>query len=114
MQKDILFMLAPGFMDNERLEYCPECAEMWGLLAYYPAIKESVNIVHQTFEKPRKEIVCLLGEEHQNCPTLLLLDSSPVYPDCGIEVNNGKTYIDNARDIGRYYAHRYGIPMPRG
>lgn len=114
MQKDILFLLAPGFEDNERREYCPECAEMWGLLSYYPAIKESLEIVYQNITKPRKEIVELLGEEHQNCPTLVLEDSSPVFTDCGIQVNNGKSFIDNARDIGTYYSKRYGTPLPRG
>ncbi len=114
MQKDTLFLLAPGFEANDRREYCPECAEIWGLLAYYPAIKESLNLVYQEFEKPRKDIVAFIGEEYQNCPTLILLDSSPMYTDCGIQVSNGTTFIDNARDIGRYYANRFGTPMPRG
>ena len=119
MQKDILFLLAPGFIapeveGNSHREYCPECAEIWGLIHYFPAIKESVNIVYQTIQKPRKEIACLLGEEHQNCPTLILLDGSPVFTNCGMQVNQGKTFINNARDIGRYYAHRFGTPHPRG
>ena len=114
MNKDILFLLAPGFEDQGQRQYCPECAEIWGLLSYYPAIKESVNIVYQGIEKPRKEIVSLLGEENQNCPTLILLDSSPVFTDCGIQVNQGKTFIDNARDIGKYYSMRFGTAMPRG
>jgi len=114
MKNDLLFLLAPGFEDNARREYCPECAELWGLLAYYPSIKDSVNVVYQNIIKPRKEIVALLGEEHQNCPTLMLQDSSPVYTNCGIQVNNGRTFIDNARDIGKYYSARFGTPMPRG
>ncbi len=114
MQKDILFLLAPGFnAEDDRREYCPECAELWGLLNYFPSIRESLNIVFQELAKPRKELVTLLGEEHQNCPTLILLDSSPVYTDCGINVNNGKAFIENARDIGKYYALRYGTPWPR-
>ena len=40
MSKDILFLLPPGFEDNERREFCPECAELWGVLSYYPAIKD--------------------------------------------------------------------------
>ena len=114
MQKDILFLLPPGFQDQGRREYCPECAEMWGLLNYFLAIKETVIIVYQGLEKPRKEIVSILGEEHQNCPTLVLLDSSPVFTNCGIQVNQGKTFIDNARDIGKYYSQRFGTPLPRG
>ena len=59
MTRDILFLLAPGFFDNERREYCPECAEMWGLLSYFPAIKESVDISYQPIKRPRADIVAL-------------------------------------------------------
>ena len=114
MTSDTLFLLAPGFFDNERREYCPECAEMWGLLSYFPAIKDSVNIMYQPITKPRADIVALLGDKNQNCPTLLLSDESPLYDNCGIMRKNGHRFINNARDIGKYYAQRYGTPYPRG
>jgi len=112
--KDTLFLLAPGFEDNDRREYCPECAEMWGILSYFPSIKESVEIVYEPIEKPRTEIVALLGDKNQNCPTLVLSDASPNYEDAGIMQKNGHRFINNARDIGRYYAQRFGTPYPRG
>lgn len=139
MNRDKLFLLAPGFenqnhrnneflgdnslSDNSksaeagqrsRREYCPECAEVWGLLSYYPAIKESLNIYYQDINRPRKEMVATLGLENQNCPTLVLDEQSPEHPNCGIQVINDKRFIDNARDIGKYYAARFGTPMPRG
>ena len=114
MTSDTLFLLAPGFFDNERREYCPECAEMWGLLSYFSAIKESVNIMYQPITKPRADIVALLGDKNQNCPTLLLSDESPLYDNCGIMRKNGHRFINNACDIGKYYAQRYGTPYPRG
>ena len=58
--RDTLFLLAPGFFDNDRREYCPECAEMWGILSYFPAIKESVDICYQQIAKPRADIVAVL------------------------------------------------------
>ena len=59
MTRDTLFLLPPGFFDNERREYCPECAEIWGLLSYYPAIKESLQVIYQPIAKPRADIVML-------------------------------------------------------
>lgn len=112
--RDTLFLLPPGFADNDRREYCPECAEIWGLLSYFPAIKESLETDYQPLEKPRAEIVTLLGDKNQNCPTLVLHADSPSYDDCGIMQMNGHRFIDNARDIGRYYAKRFGTPLPRG
>ena len=114
MRKDRLFLLAPGFSDGGRREYCPECAELWGVLNYFPVILESIDIDYQSIEKPRADLVGLLGQEHQNCPTLVLSKSSPVYSECGIQAVEEIQFIDNARDIGLYYALRFGTPRPRG
>lgn len=112
--RDTLFLLPAGFADNDRREYCPECAEMWGLLSYYPAIKESVDIHYQSIAKPRADIVALLGDKNQNCPTLVLHADSPKYDNCGIMQKSGHHFINNARDIGKYYAARFGTAYPRG
>ena len=114
MTRDTLFLLAPGFLDNERREYCPECAEMWGLLSYYPSLKESVEVIYQPIAKPRADIVALLGDKNQNCPTLVLSQGSPTFENCGIMTKNGHRFINNARDIGRYYSQRFGTAVPRG
>lgn len=114
MTRDTLFLLAPGFFDNERREYCPECAEMWGLLSYFPAIKDSTDIIYQPIAKPRADIVALLGEKNQNCPTLVLSTESPSFENCGILRKSGHRFINNALDIGRYYSQRFGTPVPRG
>lgn len=113
MSRDTLFLLAPGFTDNERREYCPECAEIWGVLNYFPAIKECVEVVYQPLAKPRSQMVKQLGQDNQNCPTLVLHKDSPEFQDCGITDAESFRFIDNARDIGRYYAQRFGIPYPR-
>jgi len=114
MSHDTLFLLAPGFEDNNRREYCPECAEIWGLLHYYPAIKHSLTIKYQPIERPRVDIVELLGDKNQNCPTLILSQESPNFDNVGIKRKNGHRFINNARDIGKYYAQRFGTPYPRG
>ena len=111
---DILFLLPPGFSDNGRREYCPECAEIWGLLSWFPAIKESLEIVYVPIEKPRAAMSELLGGKNQNAPTLILNADSPEYENCGIMKYRGQRFINNARDIGKYYAARFGTPVPRG
>lgn len=114
MTRDTLFMLPPGFEDNERREYCPECIEMWGLLSWFPALKDSLEILYMPINKPRDAMVEILGEKNQNCPTLLLHADSPRYEGCGVMRYRGHDFINNARDIGKYYAYRYGTPWPRG
>jgi len=114
MQKDTLFLLAPGFEDNDRREYCPECAEMWGLLSWFPAVKESLEICYVPITKPRAEMSKVLGDKNQNAPTLILHADSPNFDNCGIRLYRGQRFINNAKDIGKYYAARYGTPFPRG
>lgn len=114
MPKDLLFLLPPGFFDNDRREYCPECAEMWGLLSWFPAIRESLEITYVPIEKPRAVMSDILGDKNQNAPTLVLDIASPDYEDCGIMRYRGQRFINNAKDIGKYYAMRFGTPVPRG
>lgn len=114
MTRDTLFLLPPGFADNDRREYCPECAEIWGVLSYYPAIQQSVDMIYQPISKPRADLVALLGEKNQNCPTLVLAEGSPEFDNRGIMSWRGSRFINNARDIGRYWSHRYGTAVPRG
>lgn len=113
MTRDTLFLLAPGFEDNDRREYCAECAEIWGVLSWFPAIKESLEIVYVPIEKPRSAMSELLGDKNQNAPTLILGSESPEFENCGIMKYRGQRFINNARDMGKYYASRYGTPYPR-
>lgn len=113
MQKSILFLLAPGFEDNGRREYCPECAEMWGVLSYFPAIKEAVEISYQPIHRPRTDIVEMIGEGAQNCPTLVLPKGTPIPDGVRVETANGYNYLASARGIGIYFSKLYGIPVPR-
>ncbi len=116
--RDTLFLLPPGFEDNGRREYCPECAEAWGLLAYYPAIRESLDIIYEPIAHPRPGLVARLGEGAWNCPTLVLSAASantvPKAVQARVKSENDVSYFGSARDIGAYYAARFGTAHPRG
>lgn len=86
---------------------------MWGVLSYFPAIREAVEICYEPIEHPRHGLTLHLGEGRWNCPTLILHEGA----DAGaasVREANGRRFLDNARDIGKYFAHRYGTPFPRG
>ncbi len=114
MTRDILFLLAPGFEDDNRREYCPECAEMWGVLSYFPAVREALEIRYQPIAHPRPGLVGMLGEGAWNCPTLVLAAGADPGPHAEAKTARGLRYLDSARDIGKYFAHLYGTPFPRG
>ena len=112
--KDILFLLPPGFEDNDRREFCPECAELWGVLSYYPAIKEALEIHYVGIEHPRSPICDLLGEGRWNAPTLVLAEQNIAYATGEAQQSNGRSHLGSARAIARYFATRFGTAVPRG
>ncbi|MEM9839213.1 MAG: DUF3088 family protein [Pseudomonadota bacterium] len=112
--RDTLFLLPPGFESDGRREYCPECAEMWGLLHYYPALREAVEIVYEPLEHPRPQLVSLLGPGQWNCPTLVLSSEAPLYAQIQPEIANDQHYFGSTQTIGLYYAARFGTAIPRG
>lgn len=114
MTRSTLFLLPPGFADNGRREFCPECAEIWGLLHYFPAIKETLDIRYAPLAHPRAEMVAILGEGRWNCPTIILAEDAPYLEHRDVKISNGRRYLDSARAIARYFADVYGTPFPRG
>lgn len=114
MTRDTLFLLPPGFEANGRREFCPECAEVWGLLAWYPALKETVDIVYVGISHPRAPITALLGPGQHNAPTLVLAPGSPRAPGVDYAQAQGRAYLPSARLIAKHFAGLYGTALPRG
>jgi hypothetical protein len=111
--KDILFLLPADFDDGGKPWYCRECAEVRGLLAYYPRLAEVLDIRTVDFPRPRPAMVELLGEAHQNAPTLVIADAGRELPsDVPAREANGRRFVDNAKAIGAYLATAYGIGRP--
>ncbi|MEO1475336.1 MAG: DUF3088 family protein [Pseudomonadota bacterium] len=112
--RDLLFVLAPGFEDNGRREFCPECAELAGLLAYYPFIRDSLDVRHVGIQHPRAPITRLLGEGRHNAPTLIFAEGSTPPARIATKSANGRIYLDSISAISALFSLRYGIPNRRG
>lgn len=110
--KDQLFVLRPGFDDRGTRYFCPWSAQVIGFLAYYPEVRETIDIVELDYAKPRRPLSELLGEQHQSAPRLLLAGEAT--PVTGVDVReaNGHAYIENAIEILRYLAATRGVPIP--
>ena len=114
MNRDHLYLLKPGFLDKRKGPYyCPGCAEMMGLLEFYPALKQRVEIHFINFPRPRPELAPLLGEKNQSCP-MLVLATIPSNVPAALKVQhaNGHAFVEGAREIGGYLAHAHGIGIP--
>lgn len=75
-----LFLLKPDFQDASRADdkkyFCPECSPIEGLLSYYPRLRDELEVHYLDYNRPRKVLVDLLGEENQGCPVLVLDDGT--------------------------------------
>lgn len=111
--KDILFLLPADLASDDGRWYCRECAEVRGVLAYYPQLAELLDIREVAHPRPRAAIVELIGEEHQNAPTLVIGDAAREVPaDLPVKEANGRRFFDDAKAIGLYLAAVYGIGRP--
>lgn len=111
MSGDRLFLLSPGFRDPDRpgrFFVCPHCNAIEGLLGSFPGLATQIEVHRLPFEKPRDEIVALLGEQYQSLPVLVFDDNRPVPDDT--KVANGKRFIDAPARILQYLADRYDFP----
>ena len=112
--KDLLFLLAAGFSDGEGAPfYCPHCAIFEGLLALYPRLSEELTTRRVAYPRPRREIVELLGEEHQSCPVLILQRGlTASCSDLPWQKAKGRFFLDDPSVIGNYLSRAYGTPRP--
>lgn len=114
MARDILFLLKPGFFDGaEGPFYCPESAEVNGVMQFFPELKDKLDVRFVDFPRPRREIVELIGEENQSCPVLVLADPpSAAASDVEVLHAKGRWFVSGAGAIGNFLARVYGIGRP--
>jgi len=77
MNQDRLFLLKPGFEDPAypgQLFYCWHCALIEGVLASFPALGDRLDIERVDWQRPRRAVIELAGEDNQNLPLLVLKD----------------------------------------
>ncbi len=110
--KDTLFVYKAGFIDGGTPYFCPFSAQVIGFLTYYPAVRETLDIVEIGFEKPRRPLVDLLGESHQAAPILVLGVAPVTVPRVSISEANGHRFVEKTIEILRYLAATRGVPGP--
>lgn len=114
MQIDRLYLLKPHFMDARKGPYfCPSCAQMVGLLEFYPALKQQLEVRWLDFPRPRPELIELLGEENQSCP-VLVLKGAPNSPPATLAFRQAKGlwFVEGADEIANYLAHVHSTGIP--
>ena len=108
---DRLFLLKPDWHDDEGGPwFCPAGAFIEGVLAFYPALKDQLDIVRLDHPRPRAAVIEQVGEDHQSCP-LLVLDGDFDWPGAQVSEATGRRFLQD-HAIAPYLAARYGIGRP--
>ena len=113
MNKHTLFLLTPGFYDGEEGPFfCSHSAAMEGFLKYVPEAENSVEVKRIEFQRPRQEIIELLGEENQFTPVLILDESSEVPAEADVSEETNRAFILGEIEITKYLSRTLGVMKP--
>ena len=108
---DRLLLLNPDWRDDEGGPwFCPAGAFIEGVLAFYPALRDQLDIVYLDHARPRLPVIDLVGEDHQSCP-ILVLDGAFDWPEAQTSAATGRRFLQDGAIIP-YLAARYGIALP--
>lgn len=109
-----LFMLKPSFPDAKAgpgLYFCPHSAAVEGILAFYPALRQKLDVRYVDFARPRHEVIAEIGEANQSCPVLVLPEGWPD-PTPTSRRANGRAFFVGEAEIARFLSGWAGIAMP--
>lgn len=111
--KDQLYLLQPGF-ENGGLGplYCGDSVAVEGLLSFFPALRETVDVHYIAFERPRGPLVEALGEANQSVPMLILAQGAEPKDD-GVQPQRvgDRLFIADEKTIRRYLSTQYNQPI---
>ena len=112
LAKPTLFLLEPAFEDpaypGQRF-FCRHCSLVEGVLNNFPAVGEALEIRRVAFQRPRSEVIAILGEAHQSLPVLVLPKGEERAAATGRA--NGLSFASGAEEILATLAERHGLPV---
>jgi len=80
------------------------------LLAYFPRLRDEIDVVQVAFERPRPAIIDMLGEDNQGCPVIVLADRERAAKfDLPFKEFEGKAFIDDEKTILAYLSLTYKV-----
>jgi Protein of unknown function (DUF3088) len=110
--KDRLYLLNPNFVEQGKAYFCPGCAQVEGMLSFYPGLREKIEIHYIDFPRPRPSLVAEIGTENQGCPKIILGGDHPIPQRVAAGEAKGRRFISEAIEICRYLANAYGYGEP--
>lgn len=111
MQRDILFLLKPGFTDPAlpgQDFYCWHCALIEGVLASFPHLGVNLDIRRIAFPRPRADVIAVIGEANQSLPVLVLAEDAAA--GLATATHAGRGFVNDPMAILDMLHQRHGFP----
>jgi hypothetical protein len=90
----------------------PGCAGVEGFLKYAPQVESQLDVRRIEFQRPRREIVELLGASNQGCPVFVLVGDSNAPAEARKSEETGKAYISGTTHICEFLGRTFGVVRP--
>ena len=113
MQRDKLIVIKPDFADPSypgARFYCWHCALMEGVLASFPELAARIDVLRIDWPRPRREVIDLIGPDHQALPVLILADDADEQLATGSF--EGRRFVEGKDAILTALSRRHGLPEP--
>jgi len=111
--KHTLFLLKPGFFDGQEGPFfCPHNAAMEGLLVYQPELNTKLDIYRINFERPREDVIQLLGESNQFLPVLVVAEDHEIPPEAQVSEETGRAFFLGEIAISEFLHRDFGTLKP--
>ena len=108
-----LFLLNPNFKDTNidanQDYYCPHCAMIEGILAYYPEIRKKIDVRYVNFKRPRVQIIPYIGVENQGCPVLIVDKHEDKTLTHDFNAHGNYRFTNNKYDIADFLTTKFGV-----
>ena len=111
--RDVLFLIEPGFADPAypgAIFYCWQCALLEGVLASFPMLAESIDVVRVPWAKPRLAVMSATGAANPSLPLLVLAQTGS--SDSLTGYRGACAVIDDHHGILSALSDRHGFPLP--
>lgn len=88
--------------------YCWHCALIEGVLASFPTLGSGLDIERIDWQRPRKGVIALAGEDNQSLPLLIVKDGDRSEFETGM--HDGRSLIADPHKILAALTERHGFP----
>lgn len=92
--------------------YCPDCASVEGFLRYAPDIENHINVIRVDFQRPRQQIIDLVGSSNQGSPVLVFAHGAKVPLAAKTSLETGRAFVTEVFDICDCLAREFGCVRP--